>query len=134
MTSAKPLTRNQEAVLAELRAAGKPLSAYDILDHLSHSNIKAPQQIYRALTALIKYGHAHKVESLNVYVACTASREEAHLHNDLIFLICRNCNTVTETQSCSLQKSSHKLAQSHNFDAKLERIEVHGICSKCANA
>jgi len=134
MPTAKPLTKNQEAVLTQLRTADKPLSAYDILDHLSNSSIKAPQQIYRALTALIKYGYVHKVESLNVFVACTASKNEAHLHDDLIFLICRSCNTVTETRSTSLQKNCRRLAQSNDFEPELERIEVHGTCSICANA
>lgn len=134
MTSAKPLTPNQKAVLTELQMAGKPLSAYDILNQLSPSGMKAPQQIYRALTSLIKYGYVHKVESLNAFVACTASQNEVHAHDNLILLICRNCNSVTETSSSSLQKSCQKLAQTNNFEPELERIEVHGTCSSCASA
>lgn len=118
--------------MTELRAAGKPLSAYDILEQLRHLGLKAPPQIYRALTALIEHGLVHKVESLNAFIACTAGHDEPHEHDDLIFLICRRCKSVTEAPSQTLKKNWHGLARKHSFHPEQVRVEIHGVCANCA--
>jgi hypothetical protein len=48
------LSRNQGQVLAALRKAKEPLSAYSILDRVRASGISHPPTVYRALNELIQ--------------------------------------------------------------------------------
>lgn len=132
MPMPQTLTKNQEAVLSSLRKAGRPLSAYDILDQLRHLGLKAPPQIYRALAALIEHGLVHKVESLNAFVACTTLSGKPHSHGDLVFLICRTCGAVTESVSKRLIEACYGEGQAHKFKTEQVRIEIHGLCATCA--
>ncbi len=51
--------------------AGRPVSAYEIIDSLRDKAILAPQTVYRSLDRLIASGAAHRLESLNAFVACS---------------------------------------------------------------
>ena len=55
MAQSTKLTRNQQIVRDCLKAAGQPLSAYDILnlDAAREQGLKAPLTIYRALDKLL---------------------------------------------------------------------------------
>ena len=71
------LTRNQGLVLGALNHSEAPLSAYDILDKLRADGLRAPLQVYRALDKLVERGLAHRLESLNAFVACA----DEHCHH-----------------------------------------------------
>src|ERR1700735_5809506 len=60
------LTPLRKEVLELIAAAGKPVKAYDLLDHLRerHGNA-APPTVYRALDFLLEHGFIHKLESIN---------------------------------------------------------------------
>ena len=62
-------TRNEALVCEFLEAHVKPASAYGILDALRQDGLKAPLQVYRALTKLIESGAVHHIERLNSFVA-----------------------------------------------------------------
>ena len=80
--------RTQAQVLAVLRKHECPLSAYQILAELSRDNPKmAPPTVYRALAALMKQGHVHRLESLNAFVACKC---DVHQRASILS-ICNDC-------------------------------------------
>jgi Fur family zinc uptake transcriptional regulator len=83
------LTRNQGLVLGALNHSVGPLSAYDILDKLRGDGLRAPLQVYRALDKLVERGLAHRLESLNAFVAC--ADEHCHRKGLIAFAICANC-------------------------------------------
>src|ERR1700710_1957225 len=94
MSEVQELTRNQHLVLDALTEATGPLSAYGLLDRVRNDGIKAPLQIYRALDKLVELGLAHRLESLNAFVACAHVHEQ---HQGLAaFAICENCGRVDE--------------------------------------
>ena len=49
-------SRNESLVYDFLDGADKPASAYEILDALRGDGLRAPQQVYRALSKLIETG------------------------------------------------------------------------------
>jgi len=73
MPSEQPaLTRNQTVVLAALKRADTPMTAYEILglDEVREAGLKAPLTIYRALDKLIAAGLVHRIESINAFLVC----------------------------------------------------------------
>ena len=68
------LTRNQREILSRLRAAGKPLGAYAILDRVKAAGILYPASVYRALHDLMRLGLVHPIKSLGLFVAWQAVR------------------------------------------------------------
>ena len=66
---------NSEIVAATLRKAGRPLTAYEVLDALKGMGVSGPPTVYRALDKLIADGRVHRLESLNAFVLCSHSHD-----------------------------------------------------------
>ena len=126
------MTRNQTLVQKCLKKAGKPLSAYTILDELRDEGIKAPLQVYRALEKLREMGLVHKLESLSSYTICQEPGGCKGRHS--AFAICASCGNVDEVVSPKLQKRLKKWSDSHDFEMTGSVIEMHGLCSMCKTA
>ncbi len=120
-----PLRRR---VLEILLTGHKALGAYEILDRLGEDGFSAkPPTAYRALEFLTTHGLAHKIESLNAYIACTHPGE-AH---DPAFLICTDCETVAETEAPAAVGPAAKAA---GFKVKATTVEATGTCPACQAA
>jgi Fur family zinc uptake transcriptional regulator len=82
-------------VLRALYAGGRPLKAYDLMHDLSSGGrAAAPPTVYRALKVLIDAGLAHRVESLNAFIACRFPGQD-HLAG---FHVCESCGSAEEFQ------------------------------------
>jgi Fe2+ or Zn2+ uptake regulation protein len=68
---AKQTSVYDKAVLKALKGSEQPLSAYDILERVRGSGIRAPMQVYRSLERLAAFGHVHRIEGLNAFIACS---------------------------------------------------------------
>ena len=126
----KSLTKNQILVLNTLTSAPKPLTAYSLLDRLKEHGLKAPPQIYRALEKLLAVGLIHKLESINSFVACQ--------HNDCDhqiagFAICDGCDQVSEIIDDDLESQIRSVAKTAGLVPKKSTMEIHGLCSSCAD-
>jgi Fur family zinc uptake transcriptional regulator len=124
------LTRNQQLVLQKLEVAVGPLSAYTLLDLLRNDGFRAPLQVYRALDTLMKGGFAHRLESLNAFVACAEPHE--HSHGMTAFAICDKCGQVAEFSDEAVGRQLGQWVGSTGFLAKKAVIEFRGTCGKCA--
>lgn len=124
------LTRNQRLVLDALEAGGGPRSAYGLLDALRDEGLKAPQQVYRALTRLVETGLVHRIESMNAYVACC--RPGAHGDGASVFLICRACEGAEEMTDRDTSEALGRLCARTGFLPEKRTVEVHGLCRACA--
>ena len=134
MTTREMLTKNQVLVLDELEGASAPLSAYTLLDQLRGKGFRAPLQVYRALDGLIKAGFAHRLESLNAFVACARHEHHGHAHGPdmTAFAICDRCGQVTELSDETIGERLDHWVGAAGFVAKRAVIEFRGTCSKCA--
>lgn len=126
--SAARLTRNQSLVLEALEAAEGPLSAYAILDQLRGEGLRAPLQVYRALEKLVEQGQAHRLESLNAWVACSHRHKPGGL---AVFAICADCGDVTEFQDEAVKGLLEARASDLSFSMAHTTIELHGKCHAC---
>ncbi len=128
---AKPLdlTRNQELVLGALNHAPAPLSAYDILDKLRGDGLRAPLQVYRALDKLVERGLAHRLESLNAFVAC--ADEHCHRKGLIAFAICEGCGKVDEFADAVIEDRLSGWAASTGFKVERTTMEIRGRCANC---
>ena len=126
------LTRNQELVLGTLNHAPAPLSAYDILDQLRSEGLRAPLQVYRALDKLVERGLAHRLESLNAFVAC--ADEHCHRKGLIAFAICESCGKVDEFADEVIEERLGGWAQKTGFKVERTTMEIRGKCAECAKA
>ena len=125
-------SRNENLVLNYLNAAGKPASAYDILDALRSEGLRAPLQIYRALSKLIESGSVHRIESLNAFVVC--KHHECSGREVSIFMLCERCDEVTEAVDSATAKALAELCHSRGFSGTSQMIEITGVCQACQTA
>ena len=84
MNRMQPRGANHEQVYRVLRSARGPMTAYQILDAVRPKGISAPPTVYRALNRLMRDGLAHRLESMNAYVACADPQDR---HDSAIFAI-----------------------------------------------
>jgi Fur family zinc uptake transcriptional regulator len=124
---AKQTSAYDKAVLKALRGSEQPLSAYDILERVRGSGIRAPMQVYRSLERLSSFGQVHRIEALNAFVACS---EDAHGHSRPGFVICRDCGSVKEFEDDQLADIAHRAA-GKDFAVEEVSVEVFGHCSDC---
>ena len=123
------LTKNQKTVLDVLENSSEPLKAYTILYDIQKKGIKSPLQVYRALDRLIEIGKVHKIESKNSYIAC--KHENCNAKNSTAFLICENCEKVTELKKDNLLVYFSKQAVKDNFNYRKHNLEIYGTCKSC---
>jgi Fur family zinc uptake transcriptional regulator len=116
------------AVLRTLKASSQPLSAYDILERVRSSGIRAPMQVYRSLDRLASTGFVHRIEALNAFIACS---EHAPGHRPG-FVICRDCGAVKEFEDKRLKEIAHHAA-GRRFAIENVSVEVLGQCGECRN-
>ncbi|HLV83671.1 MAG TPA: Fur family transcriptional regulator [Devosia sp.] len=124
------LTRNQGLVLGALNSSGAPLSAYDILDALRADGLRAPLQVYRALDKLVERGLAHRLESLNAFVAC--ADEHCDRKQLTAFAICTNCGKVDEFTDAVIEDRLGEWAGARSFKIERTTMEIRGKCGQCA--
>ena len=118
----------QDRIIAEaLRRAGRPVSAYEIIDRVRDTVVLAPQTVYRALDRLIAGGKAHRLESLNAFVAC---HQHDH-HGAAVFAICEDCGKVREFDEQAAILPLEAWARREGFEVRQMTLELRGRCASC---
>lgn len=124
----RPAPEQDKMIVEALRAAGRPVSAYEIIDRLREQASLAPQTVYRSLDRLIAAGSAHRLESLNAFVACSHTTHEGAA----VFAICDDCGAVTELESPKAIEALAAWAKRERFIVRAMTLELRGRCAACA--
>ena len=119
------LTDSRRRVLELLLAAGGPVKAYDLIAAYGEGGAKPPT-VYRALEFLERLGFAHRLESLNAYVACHRSGE-VHAAG---FLICQCCGATAEIEP-AVSVGVEAAAAAHGYVLQGLTLEARGLCPAC---
>lgn len=127
------LSTHSKKVLELLARSSRPLSAYEILNKLHRHGIKAPTTVYRALDALVARGMAHRIESLNAFVACHDHNNAAHEQHNARFAVCRDCGSAEEIHDPRLTGFIRELGRKLKFHIEREMLELSGLCHECAH-
>ena len=119
------LTAPRRRVLELLLASEGPLKAYDLIAAYGERGEPAkPPTVYRALEFLERLGFAHRIESLNAYVACRL--EGGHTAG---FLICDCCGAAQEFEPDFVPQLA--VAQAAGYAVRAVTLEVRGRCAAC---
>lgn len=122
------LTPLRRRVLELLLARSGPAKAYDLLDDLKLKQVNAkPPTIYRALEFLVRLGLAHRIESLNAFIAC----DMGSCDRSTVFLICEQCGAAVEVDAGHALVDLREAAGRAGFALKRTVIEAAGRCSAC---
>lgn len=123
------LTPIRRRVLEILLESHEAMGAYDVLARLDREGLGSqPPVAYRALGFLVDNGFAHRIERRNAFVACA---RPGHSHVP-VFLICRRCGAVAETES-PLRAALGTAAAQSGFRIEQAVIEAEGLCPACQN-
>jgi Fur family zinc uptake transcriptional regulator len=142
------VSRNQDLVLGVLRAAaGRALTAYQVLARLEAVGMRGPQTVYRALDALRQAGLIHRIESLNAFTVCVHDHDPTghggmghgpdHHHNPPhrpAFAVCRGCGAVSELEDAALAAVLGVVADRTGYRVEDRVIELVGACPACVEA
>lgn len=124
------LTPIRAQALQLIAHAERPLKAYELLEQMKLSHAAAaPPTVYRALDFLLVNGFVHKLESINAFVGCHHPRTEQH---SVPFLICDHCHRAVELEDERIVALLEGQARAQGFRAQAQTLEVHGVCSRCA--
>jgi Fur family transcriptional regulator, zinc uptake regulator len=120
-----------EQVYRVLRSARGLMTAYEILDAVRPKGISAPPTVYRALNRLMRDGLAHRLESMNAYVACADTR---HRHETAIFAICHDCGHIDEMHEDGVVEQLMRTTSKYGFAVDQTTIEIRGLCASCVGS
>jgi len=123
----RPAPEQDRMIVEALRGVGRPVSAYELIDRLREKALLAPQTVYRSLDRLIADGQAHRLESLNAFVAC---RRPSH-EGAVVFAICDDCGTVTEFDEPAAIDRLLAWARKAKFAVDQMTLEIRGRCRAC---
>lgn len=122
------MTKIRRKVLRLLLESAEPAKAYDLLANLDGEGAAKPPTVYRALDFLQETGLAHKIESLNAYVACGHA---SHSHS-AVFLICETCGAAEELHAVATVEALNAETEAAGFSVSRAVIEARGTCRACA--
>jgi Fur family zinc uptake transcriptional regulator len=104
------------------------MKAYDLLYAFKPGSrsTTAPPTVYRALRFLIEMGLAHRIESLNAFIAC----QRLGPSHPVELLICDCCGRVDECQ-IDRRFTIERAANARGFKIESMVLEVRGVCETC---
>ena len=122
------LTRQRRAVLAKLLAAGRALSAYELLERLRPEDARSTAaSVYRSLDFLMALGVVHRLESTRSFILC----EHPEAPHRVQFLICRRCGQVVEAEDERIAVAAERLGERLGFALDQRIVELTGVCQGC---
>ena len=127
------LTPKRKKILQELLKSKKALSAYEIADLFKkNSKVSIPtMSVYRILDFLEDENLVHKLNLANKYIAC-AHITCNHSHSMPQFLVCKECNKVSEISiDIAVIKKIKQKVEDENFHLIKPQLEMHCICKVC---
>jgi Fur family zinc uptake transcriptional regulator len=124
------LTPLRKRVLELLLDQHGPAKAYDLLPLIDADKAAKPPTIYRALDFLVRMGLAHRIESLNAFVACDVGA----CARSTIFLICEKCGGAEEFDAGHALVDLADAAKKDGFAIRRTMIEASGLCAQCQAA
>lgn len=127
------LTVHRKRLLGLLNCSPKPLSAYEITDLFNaiYNEHVIANSVYRTLNDLIAARLAHRLNTINKYVA-RRRFEKADETTFPLFTICRECLYVEEQQAPDeLVNAAFNNTMSESFQQITPQLELTGLCSSC---
>src|ERR1043166_6570635 len=146
MTTAEPLTEEQEVFLKHIQRRGlKRTSQRDLIldvflrteEHLSIEDLYRLVQredptvgqttVYRTLKLLTEAGLAREVR----FGDGRTHYEHNYKHQHHDHMICSECGKIIEFFSAELEAIQDEMAAKHDFEITQHRLRMIGVCPEC---
>jgi Fur family zinc uptake transcriptional regulator len=121
-------TPMRTGVLALLLQHNRFATAYELLDRIVETHPRAnAATVYRTLGFLTKHGLAHRLATVNGYVA-----RNSHTGNDYcVFAICRRCGRVSELEANGVKDLLAVLVGRVGCALHDGAAEISVVCRNC---
>ncbi|HEV2767449.1 MAG TPA: Fur family transcriptional regulator [Acidimicrobiales bacterium] len=124
-------TPKRRALVDLLADAGQPLAIPDIL---TRGASLAQSSVYRNLVVLEQAGVVRRVVSTDDYARYELAEDLTEHHHHLI---CSSCGSIDDFTASSgfertVAKALVEVAKDTGFDAQHHRIDLIGVCARCA--
>ena len=124
-------TAKRRALVELLADAGQPLAIPDIL---TRGASLAQSSVYRNLVVLEQAGVVRRVISTDDYARFELAEDLTGHHHHLI---CSSCGSIDDFTASSgfertVAKALLEIARDTGFDAQHHRIDLIGVCARCA--
>lgn len=127
------LTAKRENVLSCIISAEEAVSPYELAELYrdSFGQSMPAMSVYRILDFLVELSLVHKLSSANKYIACSHI-SCGHSHQTPQFLICENCQKVTEIGiNSSVIEELAQSVEKTGFVLTTQQLELQGLCKDC---
>lgn len=115
-------------VLRLLLQQNRFFTAYELLERMREvRRSPTPASIYRTLDFLIGQGLAHRLDSVNGYVAC---RHVSH-EGPYALAVCTRCGRVLEVQEAGMSAQLEDRIARAGFRLDGECVEIRAVCDSC---
>ena len=122
-------TRQREVILEEFLSSEEHLSTEDLYLEIRSKNPHIGYAtVYRTLKLFAECGIAEERDFGAGQVLYELSHGEDH-HDHLI---CTGCGAIIEFEDRRIEKLQEQVAQDHQFTIASHRLEIFGLCAKCA--
>jgi Fur family ferric uptake transcriptional regulator len=122
-------TRQREVILEEFLSSEEHLSTEDLYLEIRSKNPHIGYAtVYRTLKLFAECGIAEERDFGAGQVLYELSHGEDH-HDHLI---CTGCGAIIEFEDPRIEKLQEQVAQDHQFTIASHRLEIFGLCAKCA--
>ena len=126
-------TAGRREVFALLLDAGRPVTAYQLLDTLRESQSGAqPPTVYRALEFLQRVGLIHRIDATNSYLPCAMECCGEHHEKPPQLLVCNHCGAATEMPLPEgVYETLCEAAEAAGFELGDKPLALNGLCDRC---
>ena len=122
------LTPLRKQVLTLLMRHNGCVKAYDLLEEIRRSHGgSTPPTVYRALDFLLAEGLAHRIDSLNTFVACNDFNDHQHS----LLVVCSHCSSFVEIDDEEVSQLLTDRLKEKGFAFNGKDVEVKAMCKAC---
>ncbi|MGF6873526.1 Fur family zinc uptake transcriptional regulator [Paraburkholderia sp. MM5477-R1] len=115
-------------VLRLLLQQDRFFTAYELLERMREvRRSPTPTTVYRTLDFLIGQGLAHRLDSVNGYVACRHVSHEGRY----ALAVCTRCGRVLEVQEAGMSAQLESRITAAGFRLDGECVELRVVCGTC---
>jgi Fur family ferric uptake transcriptional regulator len=123
------VTAQRLAVADALEAAGRQVTAGELVERLRRRPGIGRATVFRSLEALVAAGAARRME-LDGHVYGYVSCRSGHHHH----LACRGCGQVDEIGETYVAAVARRIERDRGFRIDDARLDFYGLCARCARA
>ncbi|WP_184084904.1 Fur family transcriptional regulator [Silvibacterium bohemicum] len=125
------LTAQRRALIETIQEAKSHLDAASLLELARKRDPKIDRAtVYRTLELLKRLGMIDELDLM--HLNGEKHYYEVKTQKDHLHLACFNCGEIEEFTSPTFERLKREIADKNEFDIKVMRLEVGGLCKRCA--